>query len=71
MPETKNTVLVKFVVNGEEVGSMLLNPKTFSTGSQGYFGTGKLSPGDEAEKGYQGQVQLVRIGSKEAKAAKS
>ena len=42
MPETKNTVLVKFVVNGEEVGSMLLNPKTFSTGSQGYFGTGKL-----------------------------
>ncbi len=72
MPETKNTVQVKFVVNGEEVGSMLLNAKTFSTGSQGYFGTGKLSLGDEAEKGYQGQVQLIRIGSKEAaKAAKS
>ena len=54
-----------------KVGSMLLNPKTFSTGSQGYFGTGKLSLGDEAEKGYQGQVQLIRIGSKEAaKAAK-
>ena len=50
---------------------MLLNPKTFSTGSQGYFGTGKLSLGDEADKGYQGQVQLIRIGSKEAaKAAK-
>ncbi|MBX7214807.1 MAG: hypothetical protein K1X39_12400 [Thermoflexales bacterium] len=73
MPETKNTILVKFVVNGEEVGSLLLNEKTFSTGSQGYFGTGKISLADGAEKGYQTQVQMVRIGSKEAaaKAGKS
>lgn len=71
MPETKDTVLVKFFVNGEEMASLLLNPKTFSTGSQGYFATGKIALGDGAEKGYQGQVQLVRIGSKEAKVAQS
>jgi len=57
-------VAVKFLVNGEEVGMLVLSPKQFSTGSTGFFASGKLSLGDEAEKGYQAQVQLVRIGSK-------
>jgi len=57
-------IAVKFLVNGEEVGMLVLSPKQFSTGSTGFFATGKLSLGDEAEKGYQAQVQLVRIGSK-------
>ncbi len=43
-----------------------LPPKQFSTGSVGFFGTGKLSFGDDAEKGYQVQVQAIKIGSKPA-----
>lgn len=43
---------------------LTLGPKRFSTGSIGYFANGKISLGDDAEKGYQAQVQLVRIGSK-------
>ncbi len=43
---------------------LLLSPKNFSTGSTGYFGTGKVSFGDDAEKGYQVQVQAIKIGSK-------
>jgi len=58
-------VVVKFLVNGEEVGSLMLAPKRFSTGSVGFFANGKVSLGDDAERGYQAQVQLVRIGSKE------
>ncbi|MCL6510734.1 MAG: hypothetical protein K6U78_08605 [Anaerolineae bacterium] len=57
-------IAVKFLVNGEEVGMLVLSPKQFSTGSTGFFASGKVSLGDEAEKGYQAQVQLVRIGSK-------
>lgn len=57
-------ITVKFLVNGQEVGMLTLGPKHFSTGSTGYFASGKVSLGDDAEKGYQAQVQLVRIGSK-------
>ncbi|MCS7088499.1 MAG: hypothetical protein NZL91_07375 [Thermoflexales bacterium] len=60
-------VKVKFFVNNEEVGTILLSPKEFRTGSVGFYGNGKLSLGDDAEKGYQAQVQLVRIGSKAEK----
>lgn len=61
---TSTTITVKFLVNGQEVGMLTLSPKQFSTGSTGYFTTGKVSLGDDAEKGYQTQVQMVRIGSK-------
>ncbi|MCS7055450.1 MAG: hypothetical protein NZM18_04655 [Thermoflexales bacterium] len=57
-------ITVKFLVDGQEVGTLVLSPKQFSTGSTGFFANGKVSLGDEAEKGYQAQVQLVRIGSK-------
>jgi hypothetical protein len=67
MAETKPTITVKFLVDGNEVGTILLNPKDFKTGSTGYFGNGKISLNDDAAKGYQAQVQLVKIGSKEAK----
>jgi hypothetical protein len=60
-------IIVKFLVNGEEVGSLMLAPKQFSTGSVGFFANGKIALGDDAERGYQAQVQLVRIGSKETK----
>ncbi len=67
MAESKPTITVKFYVDGNEVGTILLNPKDFKTGSTGFFGNGKISLNDDAAKGYQAQVQLVKIGSKEAK----
>lgn len=57
-------IAVKSLVNNQEVAMLTLGPKRFSTGSIGYFANGKISLGDDAEKGYQAQVQLVRIGSK-------
>jgi hypothetical protein len=60
-------IQVKFIVDGQEVGTLVLSPKKFSTGSVGYFASGRVSLGDDAEKGYQAQVQLVKIGSKEKK----
>lgn len=57
-------IIAKFFVDGQEVGMLVLSPKQFSTGSTGFFANGKVSLGDDAEKGYQAQVQLVRIGSK-------
>ena len=68
MAELQKTVTVKFFVDGNEVGMLLLAPKNFSTGSTGYFGTGKVSFADDSEKGYQVQVQAVKIGSKPAEA---
>lgn len=48
-------------VNGKVVGVMVVNPKTFSTGSTGFFGSTKL----EIEGArYQVQFQAVKIGSK-------
>lgn len=47
---------------GETLGRLLADPKTFSSGSRGYHGQGKLEIGG---KKYQAQVQLVEIGSKE------
>ncbi len=67
MAEVKPTITVKFLIDGQEVGMMLLIAKDFKTGSTGYYGQGKVSLGDDAVKGYQAQVQLVKIGSKEAK----
>ena len=69
MAEVKPTITVKFLIDGKEVGAMLLTAKDFKTGSTGFYGQGKVALGDDAVKGYQAQVQLVRIGSKEAKPA--
>lgn len=69
MSDVKPTITVKFLIDGQEVGMLLLSPKDFSTGSTGYFASGKVTLGDEAEKGYQAQVQMVRIGSKKKDAA--
>ena len=41
--------------------SFLLNAKTFSTGSKGFNGTGKMLAGD---KNYQISINCVEIGSK-------
>jgi hypothetical protein len=39
----------------------IINQKTFSTGSKGFHGYGKMQVGD---KNYQVNIQLVEIGSK-------
>lgn len=65
--QPQQQVTIKFIVNGQEVGMLMLSAKTFSTGSTGFFGNGKILLGDDAEKGYQAQVQLVKIGSAPAK----
>jgi hypothetical protein len=69
MSDKKPIIVVKFVVDGVEVASLPLPPKVFKTGSSGYYANLKLVLGDDAEKGYQAQVQLIKIGSKEAKPA--
>ncbi len=43
---------------GESVGVLVLSPKTFSTGKQGFFSQGKITVGDRR---YQAQVQMVEI----------
>jgi hypothetical protein len=65
MADIQPTITVKFLIDGNEVGAILLTAKDFKTGSTGFFGQGKVSLGDDAEKGYQVQVQMVKIGSKE------
>ncbi len=47
--------------NGETLGKLTANEKTFSTGSRGFHGQGKIEFGG---KRYQVQVQLVEIGSR-------
>lgn len=71
MAEVKPTITVKFLIDGNEVGTLLLNAKDFKTGSTGFYGQGKINLNDDAIKGYQAQVQLVKIGSKESKAQES
>jgi hypothetical protein len=50
-------------VNGQTVGIVLLDPKSFRTGSKGFWGQGKVQIGAHR---YQVQVQAVQIGSKPA-----
>ena len=47
--------------NGQSVGVLVLNPKDFTSGSRGFFGTGKVAI---EGKRYQCQAQVVEIGSK-------
>lgn len=48
--------------DGEIVGQLIANKKTFSSGSQGYYGSAKLEVNN---KRYQVQFQAVEIGSKQ------
>jgi hypothetical protein len=52
---------VEIKQDGQVVGMMMAEEKTFKTGSRGFYGMGKIAIG---EKRYQVQVQLVEIGSK-------
>ena len=47
--------------NGQTVGVLVLAEKTFSSGSVGYFGQGKITIDGQR---YQSQAQLVAIRSK-------
>ncbi len=51
--------------NGKVLGTVVLSPKDFKTGSKGYFGLAKM-PGVAEEERLQVQVQAVIIGSKAA-----
>ena len=51
--------------NGKVLGTVVLSPKDFKTGSKGYFGLAKI-PGPAEEERLQVQVQAVIIGSKVA-----
>ena len=64
MENNTSVVTVDFKMDGNTVGMLLANAKTFSTGSKGFFGTGKIQVG---EKKYQCQIQMVEIGSKPTK----
>jgi hypothetical protein len=57
------TVAVKFNRGDNDVtlGVLAAQEKVFSTGSVGFFGSGKITIG---EKRYQCQVQMVEIGSR-------
>lgn len=52
-------ITVEIKQDGQVVGLLMAEEKTFKTGSRGFYGNGKVAIG---EKCY--QVQLVEIGSK-------
>ncbi|PWH12384.1 MAG: hypothetical protein DDG60_13415 [Anaerolineae bacterium] len=54
-------ITVEIKKDGQVVGLLMAEEKTFKTGSRGFYGNGKVAIG---EKRYQVQVQLVEIGSK-------
>lgn len=56
-----NTVVATVKVNDEQIASVLVAPKSFRTGSTGYYANGKVLI-DGAN--YQMQIQLVKIHSK-------
>lgn len=49
--------------DGARLGILVLNEKTFTTGSKGYHGQAKVTIDGRR---YQAQCQLVEIGSKDA-----
>ena len=53
--------------NGEVLGKLVANEKTFASGSRGFHAQGKI---DIAGKCYQCQAQLVEIGSRPAQEKK-
>jgi hypothetical protein len=55
------TAIVRNENTNEVVGALVAAPKTFRTGSRGFFGSGKI---EIDGKRYQAQIQLVEIGSK-------
>ncbi len=46
---------------GQKLGALLANPKSFSTGSRGFYGQTRLEIGG---KRYVATLQVVEIGSK-------
>jgi hypothetical protein len=54
-------ITVELKIDGKVIGALMASPKDFKTGSRGFYGQGKF----EIEgKRYQGQIQLIEIGSK-------
>ncbi len=54
-------ITVELKIDGKVVGMLAANEKNFKTGSRGFYGQGKF---EIDGKRYQGQIQLVEIGSK-------
>jgi hypothetical protein len=60
-------MIIDFLIKDEEgrtLDKLTAKEKTFSSGSKGFFGQGKV---EIDGKRYQAQVQMVEIGSKEKK----
>jgi hypothetical protein len=57
-------IMVQVVVGGVVMGTLVASPKTFSTGSTGFFASGKIQMPDGTR--LQASVNLVTIGSKPA-----
>jgi hypothetical protein len=53
--------------NGQVLGKLVANEKSFASGSRGFHAQGKI---DMAGKRYQCQAQLVEIGSRPAEEKK-
>jgi hypothetical protein len=51
-------------VNGREWGRFYANAKDFSTGSVGFYASGKISNPDNPEARYQTGVTIALVGSK-------
>ncbi len=49
--------------DGKPLGSLMVAPKNFKTGSRGYYANGKI---EIDGKRFQTQIQMVEIGSKGA-----
>ena len=54
-------IAIELKVEDKVVGMLVANEKNFKTGSRGFYGQGKF---EIDGKRYQGQIQLVEIGSK-------
>lgn len=57
------TATIRKFEDGNVIGAIMVHPKTFSTGSRGYYGQDKV---EIDGKRYQVSVQMVEIGSKNA-----
>ncbi|MGD2207644.1 MAG: hypothetical protein PVH17_12795 [Anaerolineae bacterium] len=58
-------VEIKDLSSGQVWGAVTLQPKRFSTGSQGFHASTKLANPQNAEARYQCNLQMILIGSKE------
>jgi hypothetical protein len=55
---------IKDAATGQLWGTVLLKPKSFATGSRGYYASTKVVNPENADARYQCSLQMILIGSK-------